>query len=178
MENLNIIADFLDINKDISLFGFNKKFKLYYSIKKKIYRKKLIKRIEKLRNSKIIITKNNLYELLSYIYTNYMPDGSYKKIQKTVYYPMSGEYTALFFKENKYKYTVTVSQINKKIKISISTIKVIEDSKGYTLELEKLSTNNREILDHINYINSVILETICDYILDIVALYTGDVNEI
>ena len=91
---------------------------------------------------------------------------------------MSGEYTALFFKENKYKYTVTVSQINKKIKISISTIKVIEDSKGYTLELEKLSTNNREILDHINYINSVILETICDYILDIVALYTGDVNEI
>ena len=178
MENSNIIADFLDINKDISLFGFGKKFKLYYSIKKKIYRKKLIKRIEKFRNSGIIISKDNLYELLSYIYTNYMPDGAYKNIQKTAYYPISREYSALFFKEDKYKYTVSANQIDKKIKITISTIKIMEDSRGYTLELEKLSTNNREISDHINYINSVIRETICDYILDIVTLYNGKENEI
>ena len=68
-----IIADFLEINKDISIIGIDKKIKIFSNIKKKHYRKKLIKRVEKLSEANVPLTKDNIFELFSYIYSNYLP---------------------------------------------------------------------------------------------------------
>ena len=84
--NDKIIADFLEINRDISMIGIGKKFKFINNIKKKYYRKKLIRRVEILAKSDIILTKNNIFELVSYIYSNYLPTGQFEVINKIEYY--------------------------------------------------------------------------------------------
>lgn len=176
--NDTIISDFLDINKDISAIGLDKKFKLYYNLKKIKYRKRLIADINKLKESNMILSRDNLLEIALYVYNNYLPDGKYDCITSTQYYPKSEAYVLSILNDDKsYKYTILINN-DKKFTITISSMHINEDNKGYTINLDRLESPNREISGHLKYVNSILLNTICKYILQIVESYNGKENEL
>ena len=151
-----IIADFLEINKDISMIGIDKKIKIFSNIKKKHYRKKLIKRVEKLSEANVPLTKDNIFELLSYIYSNYLPTGQFGDIDKIEYYSKLDLYKA---------YIIVVNSSDK-------------DNKSYTIELSELKTPNRDIKKYIDDLNHILLDTMVKYVMDIIKSYDGKENEI
>ena len=174
--NDKIIADFLEINRDISMIGIGKKFKFINNIKKKYYRKKLIKRVEILAKSDIILTKNNIFELVSYIYSNYLPTGKFGYIDKIDYFSKINMFK-VFIIEKENNYIISISEKDKKLSLCIITKNDI-NNKSYTIELKELSSNNREVKKYIDDLNKILLNTMIEYIMDIIKSYDGKENEI
>ena len=91
-DNSRIIGDFLEINSDIiSNQAKSKLPKFISNIVYNRYRKKLKKAIIKLKNSNVVLTKDNLSEFFIYCYNNFPPNGSYKSIHKVLYNTTSGK---------------------------------------------------------------------------------------
>ncbi len=172
----NIIGDFLDINKEISMIKINGKMEFIDNIRCKYYRNKLIKKTEKLSKANIPLSKDNILELLTHIYSNYMPTGKFGYITSTTYYGNSNCYVAAIALGN-CSYSLKVSNETEKFTISIiSTGK--RENKGFTVELNELHSNNREIEDLIRPLNKALVDTMVDYILDTLKSYDGEVNEV
>ena len=177
-----IISDFLEINKDISMIGLNNKIKIFSNIKKKYYRKKLIKRVKILSKMNTPLNKDNIFELFSYIYSNYLPTGEFGDINRIDYYSKLEMFKAYIIDTNQYKYKFLVS-VNKKDKkislyIDITDNSIDKNDKTYTIELKELHSNNREIEKYINLLNNILINTMVKYILDIINSYDGKENEI
>ena len=173
-----IIADFLEINKDISMIGIDKKVKIFSNIKKIYYRKKLIKRVEKLSEANVPLTKNNIFELFSYIYSNYLPTGQFGVINKIEYYSKLDLYKAYII-DDEYRFIISVNRNGKKLSLYIIiATDSNKDNKSYTIELSELKTPNRDIKKYIDDLNHILLDTMVKYIMDIIKSYDGKVNEI
>lgn len=173
-----IIADFLEINKDISIIGIDKKIKIFSNIKKKHYRKKLIKRVEKLSEANVPLTKDNIFELFSYIYSNYIPTGQFGVINKIEYYSRLDLYKAYIIVDG-YRFIISVNRDSKKLSLYIIVVNGSDkDNKSYTIELSELKTPNRDIKKYIDDLNHILLDTMVKYVMDIIKSYDGKENEI
>ena len=173
-----IIADFLEINKDISMIGIDKKIKIFSNIKKRYYRKKLIKRVEKLSEANVPLTKDNIFELFSYIYSNYLPTGQFGVINKIEYYSRFDLYKAYIIVDG-YRFIISVNKDSKKLSLYIIVATDSnKDNKSYTIELSELKTPNRDIKKYIDDLNHILLDTMVKYVMDIIKSYDGKENEI
>ena len=164
-----IIGDFLEINADIISKEFKSKLPKFISkIHYNKYKKRLIKSATNLKNSNMILTKENLEELFSYCYNNYPPNGSYRSINKVMYNQDTGKYegiikfdniTAIIDIEKNYDgFTIGVKEKN------------IESGEwnNFSIHCIRLDTKNNAALDTIKNINKQLLEDISNFILDII----------
>lgn len=173
-----IIVDFLEINKDISMIGMDKKIKIFSNIKKKHYRKKLIKRVGKLSEANVPLTKDNIFELFSYIYSNYLPTGQFGSINKIEYFSRLDLYKAYIIVDG-YRFIISVNRDGKKMSLYIIVVTGSDkDNKSYTIELSELKSPNRDIKKYIDDLNHILLDTMVKYIMDIIKSYDGKENEI
>ena len=173
-----IISDFLEINKDISMIGIDDKFKFFSNIKKNHYRKKLISRVERLSKVNTPLTKDNIFELVSYIYSNYLPTGEFGCINRIDYFPKLNLFKVYIITDN-YRFIISIDKDNKKFQLHIIVLFSIEkDNKSYTIELDQLKSANRDIKKYIEDLNNILIETMVKYIMDIIKSYDGKENEI
>lgn len=86
IEENRLIGDFLEINADIISKKFKSKLPKFISnIYYNRYKKRLIKSLNKLKKSNLILNKENLYEFFIYCYNNFPPKGSYRSVNKIIY---------------------------------------------------------------------------------------------
>lgn len=165
-----IIGDFLEVNA--SMIEKREKSKLPKFLAKFIWKqdqKKLLKNVKLLRNSGYILSMENLSELALYVHNNF-DDKKYKsiflvKIDKMITYDCMemivkfDNITAIFdFDSNSNVFDIKIME-------------VFEDNKNtYNFTLHRLkSDKNNPILFNIN---EELREVLCDYIIDIISLYS------
>ena len=163
-----IIGSFLEINGDIILQENESKLPGFIKrIRSKHYRKKLIKSINKLRNSKYILTKENIEEFFSYTYNGFPPYGKFKSV---IMSKVDNDITEGVLKFDKYKIVISIYKNEENFEIHIVESNEYGND-SYNLYMDKLYSEakaNRELL---YMINDKILNDICDFINDIIVLY-------
>lgn len=175
--NNTIISDFLELNRQISFYGQDKKrFKFYYNFKRRIYRKRLISKVSKIDAINTPLHKDSIFELASYVYANYMPDGSYKSIDKVLYYPTSQMYD-IFVTINNVDYEIDVTNIASKMHLTL-TIHNGPQSDIYEINSNTLETANKTLKSYVEVLNQELVNVISMYVLDTLNGYEGKENEI
>lgn len=178
MNNKNrIIGDFLEINSNIleyQMSGKNFLDKFYKKIKSKRYRKKLLNAARKLKDSNYVLNIHNVAELFCTTFNNYPPKGNfghvfYSKINNgdndlingiIQYGKLEDNLQAVFvinLKENKMEITINNSDYN--------------EENNYYIELTEMKTENKQTKVIVETINRLMLETISDYIEEIVSKF-------
>lgn len=167
-----IIGDFCEINGDLVYLrntSIEPKFISNYKYRKN--HKRLIKSVEKLRNSKHILTKNNLIELFAYCYNSYPPYGQYKsiKLSKILDEDANNYESVVQFDNFVAIFNLSKKTTNFEIHLTIDNDDDTKDS--FTVELKELKTNNQKFINYIEIINSKLLSDMCDFIIDILSAY-------
>lgn len=170
---MGIISDFQDLNREIEECNNSSSvLNIITKIKCKRQKSKLIKIVDKLRSANTPLSRNEILELASSIYTNCIPDGIYKNI-KVSFYNRSGTYKIFVdINENFGTYQlissiIDVSGDEDTIHITVST----EDLKTKTthsisMTSKDLFTNIKEAKDDVYHINTILINIMADYILD------------
>lgn len=160
----NIIGNFLDINKDISMIESNSKIKFIAKLQQEYYRRKLIKKVQRILNINTPLSKDNILELFLYIYSNYLPDGKFGNIINIRYYEKSNYYIGVVIVDN-YSYNIKISEYTKNFTVNAISYNK-KENKGFSVELDKLYSDNKEIEKALNPLNQALIDTMYYYILD------------
>lgn len=180
--NDRLIGDFLEINADIIYQRqISKLPKLFSNMKAKYYHKKLIKRVNRLKKSNYILTRDNLSELFSYIYNNFPPYGSYKsiltsKINNEDATQVEGVIlfgsTELKSYTNIYSYKAVISIDNEINKMDVMVnLQKGDDYENLFFEIDKLYSENNKTSEILEILNKQLLDDLTDYILSVISLY-------
>ena len=170
---MGIISDFQELNREIKEFENNTSIlHLVSKIKCKIQTNKLIKITEKLRISNSPLSKEDLLELAMSIYSNCIPNGTYKNV-KVSFYGRSSVYR-IFVDINEefpgYKLIsslIEVSADEKTIHITISTEDLkTETAHRISFAVKDFSTNIKEAKEDTARVNKILINVMADYILD------------
>lgn len=172
-ENERIIGSCLEINSDIIRMKFEdtKLPKVFINLREKYYRYKLVKSVKKLSKANVPLNKTNLLELFSYLYSNFPPYGSYKKIKQIMHIDKNNLNiwkTVIRYSED---VVVSIDIDNSEDKMTITT--VINDPKTdqrttYTDYISELKTDKNATKNIIEGLNKSLIETIMDYILSVI----------
>lgn len=174
MDKTRIIGDFLEINSDIIQAEFESKLpKFLKKFKFRKQRKRLLSNVSKLRESNMTLEVDNLIELFSYVYNNFYPETSYKCIKKCKINVDKGIYEAMINFDNQVSVIVIEEETYPKFNISSKIIVRDGVSEGIDIQTDKLFSDNNAKNEILSRINKELLNTICDYIEDIIKPYYG-----
>lgn len=169
--NDRIIGDFLEINADIEKKRSKSKLpKFIANMQSKIYRKKLLNKVTKLRNSNYILTTENLIELFNYVYIS--SNMHYKSIQSVTIsnYQNIICLEALIVFDN-CKVIINIDQPNNGFDISISEKIDNDNSESCNIHRYSLEDEGKIRARVLNKVNKQLLNDICDFICDTISLY-------
>ncbi len=163
-----IIGDFLEVNASMLEKREKSKFPRFISnIIWKIDKKKLIKNIEKLRNSGYILSMQNLSELALYVYNNF-DNKKYKSIIKVKMDKMI-TYNSMEM-ILKFDNITSIFDFNDSDTFEIKILEIVDETKNtYNYTLHRL--NNDKYNELLYKINEELRNVLCDYILHIILLY-------
>lgn len=170
---MGIISDFQELNREIKEYDRNTSiFHLVSKIKCQRQKAKLLKMIDKLRVANTPLPKDEILELATSVYANCIPDGIYKNI-KVTYYGKSNLYR-IFVDVNKdfgdrrlISSLIDVSANEKTIHITVSSEDLkTEIAHGISVTSKDFSTNIKEAKSDVEYVNSILINVMADYILD------------
>lgn len=172
--NERIIGSCLEINSDIIRMKFeeDKKFpKLFIKLRENFYRRKLIKTVKKLEKANIPLTKNNLLELFSYIYSNFPPNGSYQDIKQILH--VEKENLNLWKAVVKYSdnilYSIDIDVAEPTFTVTVIINNKEKDTRSTTdIYLKELITDKEKMKEHIQNLNTLMIKLIMNYTLDII----------
>lgn len=173
-----LIGDFLIINAEILDKQFNSKLPKFMSKFIANYqRRKLIKIAKKIKKSNMIMNKDNLIELFTYIYNNFQDDNgrfgcvqkvfiesNFKYLQAVIYF--DGNIASFIFEE----YTTNNC---KSFDLNIDCSKDPKYINNYSITKEDLSSNeiSKVPSEILNRINQLLLEDMTSYIITSVSSY-------
>lgn len=167
-----IIGDFLGINAEmINQRETSKLPKFVSNIRYKIYQRKLLKNVDKLRKSNYILNMHNLAEFFSYTFNNFPPYGDFKSVQNSKINNEEGTELEAILKTESYSAVITINKKLDVFEISIYNKKSDTDSERISISLNKLHTDNENIYEIINRINVNLLNDICDYLYETISYY-------
>lgn len=172
--NERIIGSCLEINSDIIRMKFeeDKKFpKLFIKLRENFYRGKLIKTVKKLEKANIPLTKANLLELFSYIYSNFPPNGSYQNIKQILHVEKENLniWKAIVKYTDDILYTIDIDVIESTFTVTVIINNKEKDTRSTTdIYLKELITDKEKMKDHIRNLNSLMIKIIMNYILQII----------
>lgn len=179
MNNKNrIIGDFLEINSNIleyQMSGKNFLDKFYKKIKSKRYRKKLLNAAKKLKSSNYYLNIHNVAELFYTTFNNYPPKGNFGHV---FYSKINDESNLIngiiqYESDNNIKNLQAIFVINleeNKMEITIKEYSFNEEH-NYYIELVEMKTDNKQTKYIIEIINALMLETISDYIEEVITKF-------
>ena len=169
--NGRIIGDFLEINADIVQKRFKSKLPSFLAnIDEKYYRNKLIKRAKKMKNSNMILSIYNIYELFVYTYNNFPPDGKYKSIWRSKIMVSDNNVEA----EAVIKFDNITSIISIDKNEETLDVNILEENNQYYTRCNKLlkhSKKGSKIDILLMRINKELLNIITDYIIETLEAY-------
>ena len=167
--NCRIIGDFFEINADILQKELNSKYPKFISkFIANRERNKLLRVVQKLRNSNHILNSSNLVEYISYIQNNLSESNSYK----SVFFAKVNEELDLaeaIIKFEDVKVLISISLKEQTLDIAIEYV-LDNTIKKYNIRCESLNRND-EIGPFIKIINIVLLNDISDFITEYISAY-------
>lgn len=153
-----LIGDFLEVNGDIVNDEYKSKYpKFIAKFISKRNRRKLLKSVDKLRNSNYVLNCSNIKEYLAYASNNY-GSNSFKDVHKIDYNEDMISSTMIF---DKYIVLITIDNPDTN---NIFNMVIKYDGCVIDASCRKLSSNKKEYENIYEYINSRLLNNICDYI--------------
>ena len=173
-----IIGDFMEINSDIVVQQFNSKLPKFISkwlATNK--RKKLLKTLDKFRNSDYILVWNNIVELLIFVYNNFEPEHKYKVVENVTL--MNNKLEA-FIKFDNYQCLIyfedlPIDHLDTTDQDIWFNLKMHEISsrgqEGMDIQLSSLKGSAKRTQELLGELNYVLKNTICDYIEETIQKY-------
>lgn len=168
-----IIGDFLEINAEIlSMQTMSKGLPFISKIRASILRSKLLKRVEKLRNSGLVLNADNLIEYFAYINNRFYPETHFGSVTKCVI--DNNIYEALLeFKNQNAIITIDTHELPK---FNVKARIILSDyvTRGIDIQTDRLSSDNLNRNTTLISINEVLLNDICDFIVMSIKPYTNN----
>lgn len=166
--NTRIIGDFLEVNADIVQYQFNSKLpKFIAKYKANKLRNRLIKSINRLRESDMILSVYNVSEYLNYIYNEY-ENGTYKSI--SMIKKMNNLIEAVLKIDN-INCIISVDSSEGIINIVLSQAISDDFNKGCNLTLKELSSIDPESNKQIKIVNNTLKKELFEFVLDLINRY-------
>jgi hypothetical protein len=165
-----IISDCVDINNSIIVAKNSAKIKLIGNLKYRYYRRKFINIINRLPKVNQPLSKDNIYELISYIYNNNVQDTcsfGYINNIKEIFVEGIPSYMFCTIKAN--------DNVTARLKVSVLGDTFILDlhyvdeaGNGHSfnnIELDKMESNNKDIKEYVDQINKCLISTLSDFVV-------------
>jgi len=173
-----LIGDFLELNAYIVQEEFNSKFpKFIAKIKSKKQRKRLLNNVEKIRNSGVVLNVDNLMEYFSYLVSNYYPETEFGAIIRCRVDEYSGLYEAVLSVEKQTAIITIDKAAYPKFNVSSRIITDNNTSEGINVQTEELQSDKYKKNKILSRINEILLNDICDFILEKIKPYQEDIKE-
>lgn len=177
MEELNserIIGSCLEINSDITRMKFEESRlpRFFTNLRANYYRKKLIKTVKKLNKANIALSRENIIELLSYVFSNFPPTGTYDIISKT-YHVVKNDGNIDIWSCNvivspNRAYHISIDNIEKQFEVTIIDNENNKGTRSYSIRLTKLDTTNKNLNHYIKELNESLIKVIMNYTLSVI----------
>lgn len=177
MEELNserIIGSCLEINSDIIRMKFEESRlpRFFNNLRSNYYRKRLIKTVKKLQKANIALSRENIIELLSYVFSNFPPTGTYDIIRKTTH-TFNVEknidiWSCNIVVSKNRAYRISIDNIEKLFDVTIIDGESGSGTKTYSTSLSKLETSNKNLSHYIKELNESLIKVIMNYILTVI----------
>jgi hypothetical protein len=168
---IELITNVLDLNQSIIDYINSSKpaFRFIRKINAYRYRKDLIKKVQELIKidnvANIVLTKDDVFEILRFIRNTYVVDHKFESIRK-IEFIEDGFYTELQFNNMKYAITVYPNRSNMIINIYI---KHDEDrTSTFEVRLESLYSTNYDYRDYIDDLNKELINIIGKLLIEII----------
>lgn len=169
-----IIGDFLEINADIVKQEVDSNLPKFLSkMKAKLFRKRLLKSLYKLKSSNYILNSRNLSELFTYTFNNFPPMGEYNsikhsKIIEDTGYSIRSEAVIEF---DNIKCIIYLDSREKYFEINVSQTLENNNKMGFNLSLTELSSEKDQYKDIVSNINDKLVDELVSYIESIIKNY-------
>lgn len=173
-----LIGDFIEINANIVQEEFQSKYPEFIKkFKSRRMRKRLLKNVERIRKSGIILDADNLIEYFSYIVSNYYPETKFGVISKCFIDESIGIYQAVITLEK--QTAIILIDKSRYPKFSVSTKLLLKDetSTGINIEVDKLESSNYKKNKMLSLINTSLVNDICDFIVEKIKPYQEELKE-
>lgn len=169
--NSRIIGDFLEINADIIEHGAKSKLpKFIINLRKKKYKNRLKKSIQKLAESNMILDRDNLAEYFVFLYNNFPPNGNFKS---TYQVKTMGEEFERMEAVLKFEDIMCLIKINQDdpegFDINARTNGLGDESAhGFDIRALKLDSIKPDVKPLISMINKQLLKDMSDFLMDLI----------
>ena len=172
-----LIGDCMEVNSSIITYRHEDvKLKFIRKIMANHYTDRLIKIVNKLKESHTTLTRNNMYEYFIYISNNYPPNGCYKNTKAV---KVLEHVTVVAYQVGDIKCRFLFNDDSDTV--SINMAKKLKDDKTnhYEVHVLELTHKDHDINNILKEVNEALLEDITGYIISVIeSTRGGDENDV
>ena len=161
MESNNTVTQFLDLYDQVQLMYTNSKLpKFLAKIRIAMYKRKIIKSVDKLYVANVPMNSSDVIDMLTNIQSANLPTGAYKQFEF-----ITVDYNSIRAKLSTRDFNFYISISNNEPEIMDLNLKYIDHNKtGFNISAKELKGNSEETKEALRFINSVMWCTAADFI--------------
>lgn len=161
MESNNIISKYKELYDQIqNMCNSSKAPKIFAKIRISMYKKKLLKSVDKLYKANIPMNTGDVIDMLTNIQSNNLPDGAYKNLE---YITIDYNIIRTKISTDTYKAYITIHN-NDHDHMDLNLKYIDHNMIGLNLNLKEFKGNKLETKDILAEINSLMWSLSADYI--------------